>query len=179
MTETLTGFAQQLAQLVVRDGEGATKFVRVRVVNSPSYEDAKRIASTIARSPLVKTALYGKDANWGRILCAVGYTQGVSERTVVPERTSVSFVPVDGSEELELLVRGEPEAVDEMRAGQILECEDLEIRVDLGGGEKGTGAEEASYWFCDFSHEYVVSLTLSFLLQKDKGCANGNVDHKW
>lgn len=179
MTETLTGFAQQLAQLVVRDGEGATKFVRVRVVNSPSYEDAKRIASTIARSPLVKTALYGKDANWGRILCAVGYTQGVSERTVVPERTSVSFVPVDGSEELELLVRGEPEAVDEMRAGQILECEDLEIRVDLGGGEKGTGEEEASYWFCDFSHEYVVSLTLSFLLQKDKGCANGNVDHKW
>lgn len=179
MTETLTGFAQQLAQLVVRDGEGATKFVRVRVVNSPSYEDAKRIASTIARSPLVKTALYGKDANWGRILCAVGYTQGVSEGTVVPERTSVSFVPVDGSEELELLVRGEPEAVDEMRAGQILECEDLEVRVDLGGGESGIGAEEASYWFCDFSHEYVVSLTLSFLLQKDKGCANGIVDHKW
>jgi len=179
MTETLTAFAQQLAQLVVRDGEGATKFVRVRVVNSPSYEDAKRIASTIARSPLVKTALYGKDANWGRILCAVGYTQGVSEGTVVPERTSVSFVPVDGSEELELLVRGEPEAVDEMRAGQILECEDLEIRVDLGGGESGTGAEKASYWFCDFSHEYVVSLTLSFLLQNNRGCANGNVDHKW
>jgi len=164
MTKTLTAFAQQLAQLVVRDGEGATKFVHVRVVNSPSYDDAKRISSTIARSPLVKTALYGKDANWGRILCAVGYTQGVSEGTVVPERTSVSFVPVDGSEELELLVRGEPEAVDEMRAGQILECEDLEIRVDLGGGESGTGAEEASYWFCDFSHEYVVSLTLSFLL---------------
>ena len=159
MTETLTAFTQQLAQLVVRDGEGATKFVRVRVVNSPSYEDAKKIASTIARSPLVKTALYGKDANWGRILCAVGYTQGVSEGTVVPERTSVSFVPVDGSRELKLLVKGEPEAVDEVRAGKILESKDLEIRVDLGGGETGNGGEEASYWFCDFSHEYVVSLT--------------------
>lgn len=179
MIKTLTTFTQELAQLVVRDGEGATKFVHVRVVNSPSYEDAKRIASTIARSPLVKTALYGKDANWGRILCAVGYTQGVSEGTVVPERTSVSFVPVDGSEELELLVRGEPEAVDEMRAGRILECEDLEIRVDLGGGESGTGAEEASYWFCDFSHEYVVSLTLSLLLPNHEGCTNGNVDHQW
>lgn len=179
ITQTLTAFTQQLAQLVVRDGEGATKFVCVRVVNSPSYEDAKRIASTIARSPLVKTALYGKDANWGRILCAVGYTQGVSEETVVPERTSVSFVPVDGSEELELLVRGEPEAVDEMRAGRILECEDLEIRVDLGGGQSGIGAEEASYWFCDFSHEYVVSLTLSSLLENHEGYANGNVDHKW
>jgi len=139
----------------VRDGEGATKFVRVRVVNSRSFDDARQIASTIARSPLVKTALYGKDANWGRILCAVGYTQGVSEGTVVPEQTSVSFVPVDGSSELKLLVDGEPEKVDEERAGKILESEDLEIRVDLGGGVDGKGKEEASYWFCDFSHEYV------------------------
>ena len=129
--------------------------MRVRVVNSRSFDDAAKIASTIARSPLVKTALYGKDANWGRILCAVGYTSGVEDGTVVPERTSVSFVPVDGSAELNLLVRGEPEAVDEERAGRILQDEDLEIRVDLGGGEGGNGREEASYWFCDFSHEYV------------------------
>ena len=70
--------SQELSQLVVRDGEGATKFVTVRVTNSPDYESARLIASTIARSPLVKTALYGRDANWGRILCAVGYTQGVA-----------------------------------------------------------------------------------------------------
>lgn len=157
LTEILTSFTQQLAQLVVRDGEGATKFVRVRVVKSPNYKDAKKIASTIARSPLVKTALYGKDANWGRILCAVGYTQGLSDATVVPAKTSVSFVPTDGSAELKLLVAGEPETVDEGRAAKILEGEDLEIRVDLGGGENGEGKEEASYWFCDFSHEYVVS----------------------
>ncbi|KAJ5689425.1 Arginine biosynthesis bifunctional protein ArgJ [Penicillium macrosclerotiorum] len=153
-----TDFAQELSQLVVRDGEGATKFVTVRVRNSADYESARLIASTIARSPLVKTALYGRDANWGRILCAVGYTQGVADGTVVPERTSVSFRPVDGSPILKLLVNGEPEAVDEERASAILQNEDLEIEVDLGGGEKGAagcGGEDAVYWFCDFSHEYV------------------------
>lgn len=158
MQSILTGFTQSLAQLVVRDGEGATKFVTIRVKNSPSYEDAKRIASTIARSPLVKTALYGKDANWGRILCAVGYTPDLSPGTVVPEKTSVSFKPADGSPELKLLVNGEPESVDEERASTILQDEDLEIVVDLGGGasgEAGKSGEEAVYWFCDFSHEYV------------------------
>lgn len=154
----LTEFAQSLSQLVVRDGEGATKFVTVRVKNSSSHKDAQLIASTIARSPLVKTALYGKDANWGRILCAIGYTQGLQPGTVVPERTSVSFRPVDGSPVLKLLVNGEPEVVDEDRAAKILQDEELEIVVDLKGGEKGekgTGGEDGVYWFCDFSHEYV------------------------
>ena len=73
---------------------------------------------------------------------------------MIPARTSVSFVPTDGSAPLQLVVNGEPEAVDEMRAAQILAQEDLEILVDLGGGGDGTGGEEASYWFCDFSHEY-------------------------
>ncbi|KAE8150715.1 Arginine biosynthesis bifunctional protein ArgJ beta chain [Aspergillus avenaceus] len=158
MQEILTSFTQSLSQLVVRDGEGATKFVTVRVRNSPDYDSARLIASTIARSPLVKTALYGRDANWGRILCAIGYTQGVAPGTVVPERTSVSFKPVDGSPVLKLLVNGEPEQVDEERASVILQEEDLEIVVDLSGGEKGEqglGGEEAAYWFCDFSHEYV------------------------
>ncbi|KAL8855140.1 MAG: hypothetical protein Q9221_000046 [Calogaya cf. arnoldii] len=155
ITRILTTFTQQLSQLVIRDGEGATKFVRVRVIDSPSFADAQKIASTIARSPLVKTALYGKDANWGRILCAMGYTEGLSPGAVVPEKTSVSFVPTDGSDVLKLLVRGEPENIDEKRAAKILEEEDLEILVDLGGGEGGKGTEEASYWFCDFSHEYV------------------------
>ncbi|QKX61104.1 uncharacterized protein TRUGW13939_08250 [Talaromyces rugulosus] len=156
MQEVLTSFTQSLSQLVVRDGEGATKFVTVRVQNSPCYDSARRIASTIARSPLVKTALYGRDANWGRILCAIGYTEGVPDGVVVPERTSVSFKPVDNSPILKLLVNGEPEAVDETRASAILQNEDLEIVVDLGGGAKGeVGGEEAVYWFCDFSHEYV------------------------
>ncbi len=150
MRDTLTSFAADLSKLVVRDGEGATKFVHVRVTHAATYADAKKVAASVAKSPLVKTALYGKDANWGRILCAVGYTPGLSAGAVVPESTSVSFVPADGSGELRLLVDGEPEVVDEGRAARILEAEDLEIRVVLG-----SGLQEASYWFCDFSHEYV------------------------
>lgn len=155
--DALTSLAQRLSQLVVRDGEGATKFVHVRVTQAKSFDAAKKIASSIARSPLVKTALYGKDANWGRILCAVGGTEGVEDKDINPDATSVSFVPRDGSPDLKLLVNGEPEKVDEDRAKRILEEEDLEIRVELG-----TGKEEASYWFCDFSHEYVTS-EFSFL----------------
>lgn len=155
MEKVLTDFAKQLSQLVVRDGEGATKFVTVKVCNASSHKDAKLIASTIARSPLVKTALYGKDANWGRILCAIGYTQGVSADAVVPSNTNVSFVPAENSASkgegvLKLLVNGEPEQIDEERAARLLQDEDLNIEVDLG-----TGKEEATYWFCDFSHEYV------------------------
>lgn len=155
MSAVLTDFSQRLAQLVVRDGEGATKFVQVSVRHAPTQHDARAIASTIARSPLVKTALYGKDANWGRILCAIGYTPDISTDAVVPAKTNVSFVPAPNSKSknegvLKLLVNGEPEVVDEARAARLLEDEDLHIEVDLG-----TGDEEANYWFCDFSHEYV------------------------
>lgn len=152
--------ATELAQLVVRDGEGATKFVTVQVTESVSEAAARKVASTIARSPLVKTALYGRDANWGRILCATGYSllsepgsgagSGAADEAVVPEKTNVSFVPTDGSAELKLLVNGEPEAVDEARASEILQAEDLHILVRLGTGDK-----EAKYWTCDYSHEYM------------------------
>ncbi|PQE22317.1 Arginine biosynthesis bifunctional mitochondrial protein [Rutstroemia sp. NJR-2017a WRK4] len=153
---TLTEFARDLAKLIVRDGEGATKFVTIRVVDAPSVIGARKVASTIAKSPLVKTALYGKDANWGRILCATGYSQitepgmPINATEIIPEKTSVSFIPPDGTEELKLLVNGEPEIVDEARAAEILEHEDIEIVVSLGIGTK-----EAIYWTCDFSHEYV------------------------
>lgn len=154
--------ATELAQLVVRDGEGATKFVTVQVTESRSEAAARKVASTIARSPLVKTALYGRDANWGRILCATGYSllsepgsasaaaDEAADAVVVPEKTNVSFIPTDGSAELRLLVNGEPEAVDEARASEILQAEDLHILVRLGTGDK-----EAKYWTCDYSHEYM------------------------
>lgn len=158
--------ATELAQLVVRDGEGATKFVTVQVTESRSEAAARKVASTIARSPLVKTALYGRDANWGRILCATGYSllsepgsasaaadeaaDEAAGAVVVPEKTNVSFIPTDGSAELRLLVNGEPEAVDEARASEILQAEDLHILVRLGTGDK-----EAKYWTCDYSHEYM------------------------
>ncbi|EGW30173.1 uncharacterized protein SPAPADRAFT_63788 [Spathaspora passalidarum NRRL Y-27907] len=144
----ITSFAQQLAQLVVRDGEGATKFITIRVKDAVSYLEAKNIASSVANSSLFKTAMYGKDANWGRILCAIGYANA---QNVIPEKTSVKFIPTDGSEHLELLVNGEPEVVDEARASQILELEDLEIEINLGTG----AGQEATFWTCDLSHEYI------------------------
>lgn len=153
----LTDFSADLAKYIVRDGEGATKFVTIRVVDAATEDGARQIARSIALSPLVKTALYGKDANWGRILCAAGYalitppTHAPTEvEDIIPEKTNVSFIPTDGSAELKLLVNGEPEQVDEARASQILEMEDLEILVRLGTGDKTT-----THWTCDFSHDYV------------------------
>ncbi|KAJ7623367.1 hypothetical protein FB45DRAFT_102905 [Roridomyces roridus] len=144
----LTQFAVELAQLVVRDGEGATKFVTVNVKGAPTYQDAHRIASRVSTSALVKTALYGEDANWGRVLAATG---SVSFPTLDPSKVSVTFIPSDNTTPLPVLVNGEPEVIDEVRAKEILSLEDFGIEVDLGG----IGNEEATYWTCDFSYEYV------------------------
>ncbi|KAK7461020.1 Arginine biosynthesis bifunctional protein ArgJ, mitochondrial [Stygiomarasmius scandens] len=146
----LTEFAIDLAKLVVRDGEGATKFVTVTVKGAPTYQDAHRIASRISTSALVKTALYGEDANWGRVLAATGSVP--LSAPLHPNKVSVTFVPSDGTTPLPVLVNGEPEKVDEERASEILSLEDFEVLVDLGGGDE---AEVARYYTCDFSYEYV------------------------
>ncbi|KAI0761850.1 arginine biosynthesis bifunctional protein ArgJ beta chain [Trametes elegans] len=146
--QELTAFATDLAKLVVRDGEGATKFVTVSVNGAATYADAHRVASRISTSALVKTALFGEDANWGRVLAATG---SISLSTPLdPTRVNVSFIPADGSAPLPLLVNGEPEKVDEVRAKEIISQEDLEIKVELG-----IGSESAKYWTCDLSYEYV------------------------
>lgn len=147
----ITEFAQQLAQLVVRDGEGATKFIELNVKNALSYDDAKSVASSIANSALFKTAMFGKDANWGRILCAIGYSDSSTPHSIIPNKTSVSFIPPDNSEPLRCLVNGEPEQVDEERASQILDYEEIKLEIDLGTD----GGIDLSYWTCDLSHEYV------------------------
>ncbi|ORX52284.1 ArgJ family protein [Hesseltinella vesiculosa] len=144
--DSLTSFAAELAQLVVRDGEGATKFVTIHVKGGSSFESAKQAASHISTSKLVKTALYGQDANWGRICASLGHS-GVE---VDPSKVSVTFVPTDDSKPLPLMIRGEPEVVDEARAAEILKMEDLVIEVDLGLGQS-----DAKFWTCDLSHEYV------------------------
>jgi len=159
--DELTSFAIDLAKLVVYDGEGATKFVTVTVKNAPSYQDAHRVASTVSTSSLVKCALYGEDANWGRILCAVGYaplstnsstSPGASAEPMFidPTRVSVSFLPSDNSAPFAVLVNGEPEAVDEVRAKEIVSADEITIEIDLQGGN-----ESATYFTCDLSHDYV------------------------
>ncbi|SCU90197.1 LAMI_0E01024g1_1 [Lachancea mirantina] len=151
--DQVTSFAQRLAQLVVRDGEGATKFVTVNVKNALNFADARVMAEAISNSMLVKTALYGQDANWGRILCAIGYAKLGDVASLDQSKINVSFVSTDGSEprELKLIVDGVPQLdVDEERASQILSLPDLEVLVDLG-----TGKEECQFWTCDLTQEYV------------------------
>lgn len=151
LQDEVADLALKLAQLVVRDGEGATKFVTIKVKDALSFDDAKSVASTVANSSLFKTAMYGEDANWGRILCAIGYSQVGSADSIVTQKASVSFVPSDGSLKLALLVDGEPVAVDEARASDVLAAEDLEVEISLGT----EGGQECSFWTCDLSHDYV------------------------
>lgn len=108
---------------------------------------------------MVKTALYGEDANWGRILAATGSVPLLSSPsdphpTIDPTKVAVTFIPSDGSTPLPVLVNGEPEVVNEERASEILKNEEFELVVDLGLGGQG----EARYWTCDFS--YVSSFAL-------------------
>jgi glutamate N-acetyltransferase/amino-acid N-acetyltransferase len=136
----LTMVCEELAKSIARDGEGATKFVEILVRGATDFEAARRVAKTIANSPLVKTALYGQELNWGRILCAVGYS-GVpfdQERIVL----SLNGIPI--------FRNGSPLASTRARAEKAIRGQDLLIEVDLGGGRAS-----ARVWTCDLSHKYV------------------------
>lgn len=139
-SEGLGHVLMALAQMVVRDGEGASHFIEITVSGSRTSAEARQVAMSIARSPLVKTAIYGRDANWGRIICAVGYS-GVA---VVPERVAVWLG------DLELVRNGAPYDVNEARASEILAQTDISIRVDLG-----LGGAQATVWTCDLTHGYI------------------------
>ncbi len=129
-----------LAKAIARDGEGASHFIEITVRGAPSEAEAKQVAKAIAHSPLVKTAIYGQDANWGRIVCAAGYS-GVP---VEPERMRVWLG------DLELFREGRPYHVDEVRAKEILAQPDVQITLDLQMGQA-----EATVWTCDLTHRYI------------------------
>ena len=130
-----------LAQMIVRDGEGASKFVTVEVTGATSRKSAKRIALSIANSPLVKTAIAGEDANWGRVVMAVGKAGEPAER----DRLAIWFgdirVAVDGERDPDY---------SEDAASQVMQQPEITIRVDLGIG-RGSG----TVWTCDLTKEYV------------------------
>lgn len=131
----------KLAQLVVRDGEGASKFIAVTVQGAESDASAKRIALSIANSPLVKTAIAGEDANWGRVVMAVGKAGEPAERDKLSIRFGKTQVARDG-----LAVEG----YDEAPVAAHLKGREIEIDVDLGLGD---GA--ATVWTCDLTHGYI------------------------
>ena len=132
---------QSLAKQVVRDGEGATKFVEIEVRNAKSPVEAKRAAMTVAKSSLVKTALFGEDANWGRIMAALGYA-GVD---MDEGRTDIYI----GKTKLVEKGLGQGKAA-ERDATLALKQRDVQITIDL---HKGKGS--ATVWTCDMSYEYV------------------------
>jgi glutamate N-acetyltransferase / amino-acid N-acetyltransferase len=140
----LEAVCTRLAQEIVRDGEGVTKFVTVRVTGARSDDDARRMANTIATSALVKTAFYGHDANWGRIIAAAG-------RAGVPlEADRLRLTIAAGADELLLVSGGAPTGYREADAARIFRQPEATVILDCGLGD---GAAEV--WTCDLSHEYV------------------------
>lgn len=129
-----------LAKSIARDGEGATKLVEIRVLNAPTVEDARKAAMSINTSSLVKTAIFGEDANWGRILAAVGY----SGANFDPDQVDIFL----GDEQM--AKAGVGLAFDEDKARGILQAELILITVDLK-----IGTHQAVAWGCDFSYDYV------------------------
>ncbi|RJE85010.1 bifunctional glutamate N-acetyltransferase/amino-acid acetyltransferase ArgJ [Paracoccus onubensis] len=140
-TRALHGVMRELAHLVVRDGEGATKFVEIRVTGAASDEDAHKVASAIANSPLVKTAIAGEDANWGRIVMAVGKSGAAADR----DRLTIRFG------DMVLAENGwRAPDYDEQAASAYMKNQELLIAVDMGMGQ---GAQ--TMWTCDLTHGYI------------------------
>ncbi len=140
--EALNEVCLQLAQAIIRDAEGATKFVEVVVKQASSKAEAKEVAYTIAHSPLVKTALFASDPNWGRILAAVGRA-GVQQLDI----TGVNIFLGDVC-----IVRhgGIDEQYSEEKGQQVMDQQEISITVELGRGENS-----ATIWTSDLSPEYV------------------------
>jgi glutamate N-acetyltransferase/amino-acid N-acetyltransferase len=132
----------ELAQAIVRDGEGATKFITVEVVDGASEADCLEVAYTVANSPLVKTALFASDPNWGRVLAAVGRAR--IQRLEI-ERVALWINDVcvvrDGSLASEYT---------EAAGKAAMQPSEIHLRIALGAGR-----EHARVWTCDFSHDYV------------------------
>jgi glutamate N-acetyltransferase / amino-acid N-acetyltransferase len=138
----MTGVARELAHAIVRDGEGATKFIEVRIEGARNTEEALKAAYAVAHSPLVKTAFFASDPNLGRILAAVGYS-GIDDLDQSKIGMWIGGVEVvrDG---------GRLASYQEADAAAVMAKEDIAIRVNLG---RGNVAE--TVWTCDFSYDYV------------------------
>jgi glutamate N-acetyltransferase / amino-acid N-acetyltransferase len=138
--QALTAVCIDMARQMARDGEGATKLITLRISGATDVHMAEAVGRMIARSPLVKTAFYGEDANWGRIIAAAGY----SGEEVDPQRMSLWFGSVL------VFQHGMPTQYSEVDATNAIKPHDVDVRLDLG-----LGNAEATIWTCDLSHDYV------------------------
>ena len=137
----LADLMRDLAHQVVRDGEGATKFVTVTVTGAKDDSDAHRTALSIANSPLVKTAIAGEDANWGRVVMAVGKSGAAADRDLLSIRFGGITVAENGWRAPDY---------SEAEASAYMKNQDIEIGVDLGIGDG-----QSTVWTCDLTHGYI------------------------
>ena len=137
----LDGLCLDLAHQIVRDGEGATKFITISVTGATSAKAARRIAMAIANSPLVKTAFAGEDANWGRIVMAVGKSGEKADR----DRLAISFGGVAVAEKGAAVA-----GYDEAPVARHLKGSEIDVAVDIG-----LGRGRATVWTCDLTHAYI------------------------
>lgn len=139
--EALNTVMLDLSHQVIRDGEGATKFVEVQVTGADTAQDARRVAMAIANSPLVKTAIAGEDPNWGRIVMAVGKSGAKADRDLLSIRFGDVLVAEKG---------WRAESYSEEAAAAHMKGDDIVIAVDMGLGD---GA--STVWTCDLTHRYI------------------------
>ena len=135
---------EYLAKEIVRDGEGATKFIEVEVNHAPTLEDAKRAVKAVLNSNLVKTAFFGEDGNWGRILCSLGY----SGANLQMDRVSLTLKSAKGA--VQIVQDGQATAYQEDEVAQLLKEQEIQVIIDLNLGEA-----KAVGWGCDLSYDYV------------------------
>jgi len=133
-----------MAKNIAKDGEGATKLLECQVIGAATEKDAVLFGKSVINSSLVKTAMFGSDANWGRILCALGYANVDFD----PEKVDVSFESCAG--EIEVCKNGSSVAFDEDKAKKVLDQKEIIIKINLSQGES-----TAYVWGCDLSYEYV------------------------
>ena len=133
-----------LAKMIARDGEGANKLIECIVYNAENKKDAEILSKSVINSPLVKTAMFGSDANWGRVLCALGYS-GVD---INPNTIDLYFK--SDLDEIKVCENGQGTSFDEIKAKEILLREEIKILVDMK-----SGTESAIAWGCDLSYDYV------------------------
>jgi glutamate N-acetyltransferase/amino-acid N-acetyltransferase len=140
LAEAVLAVCDSLARQIAADAEGGTKVIEIRVTGAKSDDEARRAAAAIANSPLVKTAFFGEDPNWGRIVSAAGYA-GISSG---PETMRLTLG------DLVIFSKGRPAAADEKRLARVMKAHDIAVHLDMGAGR---GA--ARYLTCDFSYDYV------------------------
>ncbi len=138
--DSLTALCTELAKMIVRDGEGATKFIEVKVVKCPDFHTGKVLGRSILNSNLVKTAFFGEDANWGRIVTAMG-NSGVE---FLPEKVDIHLG------DIQVVASGRGVSFDEEKAKKILAKDEILLTVNLNSGK-----EQIIAWGCDLSHEYI------------------------